>query len=73
VIGQLLDGIITGALDAARVLLMSRERERRWLNADRGDRRPTYAPPITRHHQAWPGSGADGQRPYRPWPGGERR
>jgi len=73
VIGLLLDSIIQGALDAARVLLMSREQERRWVNADRGDRRPQYAPPITRHHQPWPGDGGGGERPYRPWPGSERR
>jgi hypothetical protein len=72
-IGQLLDGLIQGALDAARVLLMTREQERRWINSDRGDRRPIYAPPIVRHHQPWPGSGADGRRPYQSWPGGERR
>jgi hypothetical protein len=71
-IGLLIGGILDAAVDAARVFLMSRERERQWINADRGDRRPIYAPPITRHYQEWPGAGADGQRPYRPWPGSER-
>jgi hypothetical protein len=74
-IGSLIDGIIQGALDAARVLLMSREQERRWMNSDRGDRRPTYAPPITRHHRPWPDSGGRNvhqERPYRRWPGDDR-
>jgi hypothetical protein len=73
VIGQLLDGIIGGAIDAVRVFFMSREEERRWINADRGQHRPIYAPPIVRHYEPWPGDGAAGQRPYQPWPGSERR
>jgi hypothetical protein len=38
-----------------------------------------YAPPIVRDHQAWPheswpgGGPQGGQRPYQPWPGGDRR
>lgn len=77
-IGPILDGIIGAAFEAARVLFMSREQERRWVNADRGQHRPIYAPPITRHHQPWPGAGQaspppGGPWPYQPWPGGEGR
>jgi hypothetical protein len=67
--------VIGSLLDLARVFFMSREQERRWLNDDRGDRRPIYAPPITRHYTPWPGEGSrpgGGPWPYQPWPGDHR-
>jgi hypothetical protein len=73
-IGPILDGILGAALDAARVLLMSREQERQWINADRGRHRPIYAPPIVRHYEAWPGAGRQQGEPwpYQRWPGDDR-
>jgi hypothetical protein len=76
-IGPILDGIIGAAFEAVTVLFMGREAERRWVNADRGDTRPTYAPPIVRHHQEWPGAGQAGAPAHQPWPhqqwpGGDR-
>jgi hypothetical protein len=64
--------VIGHLLDALAVLFMSREQERRWVNADRGDTRPIYAPPITRHYEPWPGANQGGPWPYRPWPGGDQ-
>jgi hypothetical protein len=72
----MIGAVVDAALDAIAVFFMSREQERRWVNSDRGDRRPTYAPPITRHHQAWPheqwpgGEPAHQPWPHQEWPGG---
>lgn len=73
-IGLILGDLVATVADAARVLLMSREQERRWINADRGEHRPIYAPPITHHHapwphEQWPGAGQGGGWPYQQWPG----
>jgi hypothetical protein len=67
-------GVIGQLLDTLATFFRTREQERRWVNADRGDRRPIYAPPIVRHHRPWPGQqrGRGGPRPYQPWPGDHR-
>jgi hypothetical protein len=70
-IGLLVDAVLGAAWTAAAGFFKSAERERdEWLSAPGV---PTYAPKIIRHHEPWPHEqwpGAD--RPYRPWPGGER-
>jgi hypothetical protein len=81
-IGSLIDGILDAAWTAAAGFFKTADQERdEWLSSPNV---ATYAPPIVRHYEEWPGGPVLPKqenpgpppvalyqaRPYQAWPGG---